>query len=105
MIKGEVILKQLGDLKEGWKKNLPEMRYFLVIFQAEKDPVVVHAKDDITLLVEPYNVPEGVELENLTPRELILLELSEEGQVGVIYELIDDEYIAIAMGQLEKGEE
>ena len=105
MVKGEVVLQQLDKLKKEWKEKLPDMKYFLVVYQDGKEPLVSYAKDDMTILVEPYNVPEEVELENLTPRELIMLELSEEGQVGAIYELIDDEYIPIAMGQLEKGEE
>ncbi len=32
----EVFSKQLDELKKEWKETLPEMKYFLVIFQAEK---------------------------------------------------------------------
>ena len=91
----EKIEKQLENYMKEWKQKMPEVKYFLVILQEGKEPLVSHATKDYRDLLDPKNAPENEDEEALTPRDIIKMELFEENQVGIIYEKKDDEYVVL----------
>ena len=86
--------EKLNKVFEDWLQNYSDMQYILVIENEEKELLVSYAKNDYTLLLEPYDINPSVDTEKFAPKEVIKHEIS-DGETGYIYKLNDDKTISL----------